>query len=58
VVALLFKTPFAEASTYSKVKKPGASISSKDIALSASVGVQEISGKSKSSWLLGNSVSK
>jgi hypothetical protein len=50
--------PLAEISVYCKVRKPGASISKNEIALTASRGYQVIVGKSKSTGPLGNSVSK
>jgi hypothetical protein len=49
MIVLVLRTPFNAVPIYFNVRKFGASISSKDIALSASVGVQEVSGKSKSS---------
>jgi hypothetical protein len=58
VVELAPRTPLAEISVYCKVRKPGASISKNEIALSASEGYQVIAGKSKSIGTLGNSVSK
>jgi hypothetical protein len=52
------RTPLVELSVYCKVRKPGASISKNEIALTASRGYQVIVGKSKSTGPLGNSVSK